>query len=166
MPKYNHDPDLVDAVVSDFATERPDLDPLAIETACRLIYVGRNMEIRAAEVLRPFGMNYTDLDVLSTLRRSGPPYELAPADLIHAAMITSGAMTACLNRLEKEGMVVRRVSPKDRRGRIVRLTRKGRTLIDKALEARFGDMKQLVSALPRKDVVELNRLLRAILGTD
>jgi len=153
-------PDLVDEVVENFAQERPDLDSLAIETACRLIYAGLLMQQRAAEVLKPFGMNYTDLDVLGTLRRSGAPFELSPAALMRSVMITSGAMTACLNRLEAEGLITRRLSDTDRRSRIIGLTAKGKRLIDKALAVRFGDAVSVVERLGKKDAATLNTLLR------
>jgi DNA-binding MarR family transcriptional regulator len=161
LPDNPKSEDLVDEVVAGFASERPDLDAVAIETACRLIYAGRKMEQRAVTVLKPFGLNYTDLDVMGTLRRSGPTYELSPADLIRSAMITSGAMTVCLNRLERAGMISRRVSPDDRRVRIIRLTPKGRQLIDKVLTARFGDAKEILSHLSGKEIASLNTLLRS-----
>ena len=161
MPEPLPPMDLVDEVVAGFAAERPDLDSRAIETVCRLIYSGRRMEQHAAAVLKPFGLNYTDLDVLGTLRRSGKPFELTPADLIRSAMITSGAMTICLNRLESAGMVARRVSTEDRRVRIVRLTARGKALIDRVLTARFGDARDILAHMPRKDIETLNALLRA-----
>jgi DNA-binding MarR family transcriptional regulator len=76
-------------------------------------------------------------------------------------MITSGAMTVCLNRLERAGMISRRVSPDDRRVRIIRLTPKGRQLIDKVLTARFGDAKEILSHLSGKEIASLNTLLRS-----
>ena len=44
---------------------------------------------------------YTDLDVLATIRRSGEPYQLSPKQLMKSVLITSGAMTALLDRLTK-----------------------------------------------------------------
>jgi len=161
MPETPPPIDLVDEVVAGFGAERPDLDSRAIETVCRLIYAGRRMEQHAATVLKPFGLNYTDLDVMGTLRRSGKPFELTPADLIRSAMITSGAMTICLNRLESAGMIARRVSTEDRRVRIVRLTARGKTLIDKVLTVRFGGARDMLSHMTRKDIDNLNILLRA-----
>ena len=161
MPDTPPPMDLVDEVVAGYAAERPDLDSHAIETVCRLIYAGRKMELHAAALLKPFGLNYTDLDVLGTLRRTGRPFELTPADLIRSAMITSGAMTICLNRLEDAGMIARRVSTEDRRVRIVRLTAKGKALIDKVLTARFGDAKDILTHMAERQMTTLNALLRA-----
>ena len=68
--------------------------------------------------------------MLSALRRSGEPFELTPTELARHRMITSGGMTAALDRLEAKGMIVRRPNPNDRRGSLVRLTEPGRELID------------------------------------
>lgn len=153
-------PDLVDEVVDGFRTERPDLDPRAIEAACRLIYAGRSAVAHAERTLERFGLNYTDLDVLGNLRRSGAPFELSPAALQRQAMITSGAMTTCLDRLEQAGMITRHVRPEDRRSRIVRLSAKGRALIDEALSARFGSAARAAAALSSEEIDTLNALLR------
>lgn len=157
---------LVDEVVADLRRECPELDSLAIETVCRLIYAGRKMEQRATLVLKPFGLNYTDLDVLGTLRRCGKPHELTPADLLRSAMITSGAMTVCLNRLEKAGMISRRVGEADRRIRFVKLTRKGLTLIERVHNVRFGDAKRFLQKIPKPEIRQLNQRLRDVISED
>lgn len=157
---------LVDEVVADLDREFPQMDSAAIETVCRLIYTGRKMEQRAARVMKPFGLNYTDLDVLGTLRQRGKPFELTPGALLRAVMITSGAMTTCLGRLEKAGLVKRRVDSADRRVRIVRLTRKGQRLIERVLEIRYGDAAQFLKKLAKADVRRLNQLLCAVVVAD
>ena len=157
---------LVDEVVTDLKRECPHLHSLAVETVCRLIYAGRKMEQRAGRVLKPFGLNYTDLDVLGTLRRAGAPCELTPAELLRSAMITSGAMTTCLNRLEKAHMIERRVGEQDRRMRFVKLTRRGLSLIRRVHDARFGDAKRFLRELKRADIRQLNQLLRDVVAAD
>ncbi len=160
------DSGLVDEVVADLRRERPDLDVAAIETVCRLIYVGRKMEFRAERVLKPVALNYTDYDVLCTLRRSGAPLELNPADLLRAAMITSGAMSSCLDRLEKARLIRRRVSKQDRRMRCVSLTPTGKRLVEDVLTERNEDARMMIRQLCAADVANLNRLLRAVIDAD
>jgi len=157
---------LVDEVVADLRRESPHLDALAVETVCRLIYAGRKMEQRAARVLKPFGLNYTDLDVLGTLHQVGKPYEQTPAQLLRSAMITSGAMTTCLNRLEKAGMISRRIDELDRRVRHVKLSRRGLTLIKRVLDVRFGDARQFLRQMPRGQLRELNQRLKDVVQAD
>ena len=54
-------------------------------------------------------------------------------------MLTSGAMTHRLDRLENSGWIERRPDPDDRRGVKVHLTKSGRDLVDRAIEARFEE---------------------------
>ena len=164
MNKHSPEPDLVDEVVEGFRRERPDLDGLTIETVCRLIFTGRIIEQRATKTLAAFGMNYTDLDVLGTLRRTPHPHELAPADLIRSVMITSGAMTTCLDRLEANGFITRRINETDRRGRRVGLTHEGKSLINEVLTHRFSEARDSLSVLSDKELATLNSLLRRALG--
>ena len=165
VEKKNSSKDLVDEVVEGFRRERPDLDDQTIETVCRLIYAGRVLEQRATTSLISFGMNYTDLDVLGTLRRTPPPHVLSPADLIRSVMITSGAMTTCLDRLESHGFITRRVSETDRRSRKIGLTPEGKTLIDKVLTRRFGDAQASLAVFNNAELTALNLILRRLLDT-
>ncbi len=162
MSKKAADGDLVDEVVDGFKRERPDLSPRTVETVCRLIVAGRIMQDAAAATLSAYKVNYTDFDVLGMLRWSGPPFEQTPAELMRVVMITSGAMTTCLDRLETKGLAKRRLSDTDRRSRVVSLTAKGRKVVDDALTRRFAEAERLIAGLSAKDVKALNSLLRAV----
>src|ERR1700751_5058411 len=108
--------DRIDHILAQWKRERPDLDaqPMGI--------VGRIQ--RAAASLRPLldkthqesGLQGDSFDVLASLRRSGPPYQLTPTELYREMMLTSGAMTNRIDRLEEAGLVARRPDPDDRRG--------------------------------------------------
>lgn len=152
--------DMVDEVVAGFAAELPGIDSLELETVCRLIVAGKTLEQSAASLLRQFGFNYTDFDVLGMLRSAGAPYELTPADLMRFSMITSGAMTTCLDRLERAGMITRRTSEADRRVRVISLTDKGRDTIENALQLRYDVAGKMLGSLSRKDISRLNATLR------
>lgn len=154
--------DLIAEVVEGLARERPDLDRRTVETVCRLILMGRVMEDFAARTLEPFGLNYTDLDVLATLRRTPQPHELTPAELMGPVMISSGAMSVSLDRLEEQDLIRRRVSEEDRRSRIVSLTEKGRALIDEALTVRWSEAERLIQPLTIWEVEGVNAVLRKI----
>jgi DNA-binding MarR family transcriptional regulator len=98
------------------------------------------------------------------LRRAGPPYELNPTDLMEATMLSSGGMTKRLDRLVEAGLVERRPDPDDRRGTLVRLTRKGRAGIDRALEAHVANEELLLEPLSAADRRSLDHLLRRLLS--
>ncbi|WP_066823777.1 MarR family winged helix-turn-helix transcriptional regulator [Sphingomonas mali] len=154
------DEDIVDQLLRDWARERPDLDVSAMAVVGRLLHLGGLLQARAGERLREHGIGYTELDVLATLRRSGAPYRLSPTALRKSVLLTSGAMTACLNRLEQRGLISRTPDETDRRSLVAMLTDRGVRLIDQAIASHFSAAEQAVDGLDRNERAELARLLR------
>lgn len=156
------DADVVDLLLEDWARERPDLDATAMAVVGRLLHLGGLLNARAGERLRAFGISYTELDVLATLRRSGSPYRLSPTELRKAVLLTSGAMTACLNRLEQRGLIRRSPSGSDRRSLMATLTPEGLTLIEGAIVSHFEQADEVVAGLDTIERQDLARLLRKV----
>jgi len=154
------DEDIVDQLLRDWARERPDLDVSAMAVVGRLLHLGGLLQARAGERLREYGIGYTELDVLATLRRSGAPYRLSPTALRKSVLLTSGAMTACLNRLEQRGLISRFPDETDRRSLVAMLTDAGLHLIDQAIASHFNAASHTVDGLDVNERVELARLLR------
>ena len=154
--------DLIDRLQGDWRQERPELNTSAMAVVGRLLILGDRLRKQAGDALAPFGLGYTDLDVLATLRRSGAPFRLRPADLLRSVLIQSGSLTACLDRLQKRGWIDRVENPDDRRSRSVQLTEAGRDLVDQAIETRFEEAERQVRYLTPKDRHELERLLRKL----
>ncbi|WP_066811596.1 MarR family transcriptional regulator [Sphingomonas asaccharolytica] len=154
--------DIVDQLLRDWARERPDLDVSAMAVVGRLLHLGGLLQARAGERLRAYGIGYTELDVLATLRRSGAPYRLSPTALRKSVLLTSGAMTACLNRLEQRGLISRTHDEIDRRSLVAMLTDRGVQLIDEAIAAHFSAAERTVDGLDRNERAELARLLRKL----
>lgn len=154
--------DRIDRLLADWQAERPELDAAAMAIVGRLLSIGRQLEARANAALKPLGLHYTDLDVMATLRRSGKPYRLTPTQLRDSVLITSGAMTACLDRLEGNGLIARVASPSDRRSSAAELTPAGRKLIDKAIVVRFREAADAVLGLSDSERVRLAALLKKL----
>lgn len=154
--------DRIDRLLADWQAERPELDAAAMAIVGRLLSIGRQLEARANAALKPLGLHYTDLDVMATLRRSGKPYRLTPTQLRDSVLITSGAMTACLDRLEGNGLIARVASPSDRRSSAAELTPSGRKLIDKAIVVRFREAADAVLGLSDSERVRLAALLKKL----
>lgn len=155
--------DQIDRIIEQWRRERPDVDTEA------MALVGRIQ--RAAQALRPrldathqrFGLTGESFDVLAALRRSGEPYRLTPTQLYRQMMLSSGAMTNRIDRLEADGLVERTPDPGDRRGTLIRLTRKGRALIDKAVAAHAENEREQLGGLTGKERSQLSALLRRLL---
>ena len=93
------------------------------------------------KVYGEYGLTEGSFDVLATLRRSGAPYTLTPTELFSALMVTSGTMTTRLKNLENQGLIDRLPNPDDARSLLVRLTDKGKELIEKIRVPACGKRK-------------------------
>ena len=152
--------------VEQWARERPDLDVTPMLVLGRL---NEASSLVARERLAPlfarFGLQAGEFDVLATLRRSGRPYALTPTALYEATMVTSGAMTNRLDRLEKAGLILRGPHPNDRRGIVVQLTEKGLTLIDEALTAHVANEHEILAGLSGAERETLAQLLEKLIAS-
>ncbi|MEO1482073.1 MAG: MarR family transcriptional regulator [Myxococcota bacterium] len=154
--------DLIDELVREWNVECPELDPSAMGVVGRIMRLGRRFERDATLALKPLGLPYTDFDIIATLRRSGKPYALTPGELASAVLLTSGAMTAALDRLEGAELVTRHADPDDRRVRSARLTRRGVRLAERAASKRFACAEEALPGLSRAERDQLVALLRKI----
>jgi DNA-binding MarR family transcriptional regulator len=127
--------DSVDRIVEAWARRDPGLDASPLEVVGRVLICAGYLERAIVAALEPFGLSFGDFDVLNTLRRRGEPDGAKPRDLAQSSLITSGAMTARLDRLERAGLIARKADPTDRRGVLVRLTDKGEKRAEQALHA-------------------------------
>jgi len=152
--------------IEQWRKERPDLDVSPMGVIGRLneasSLIARD---RLAPVFARFGLQSGEFDVLATLRRSGAPHALTPTELYEATMVTSGAMTARLDRLEKAGLIQRAPHPSDRRGVVVQLTAKGLERIDAALAAHVANEHHILAGLTSSERETLASLLGKLIGS-
>ncbi len=155
------DLDHVGRIMAQWAVERPDIDVSPQGIIGRLHRLAARLDEELRPVFAAAGLSDGDFDVLASLRRSGAPFELSPGQLAATTMVTSGAVTKRLDRLEGAGLVVREIDAEDGRARRVRLTERGRALVDDAFEKHMANERRLVSLLSPRDREELARLLEA-----
>jgi DNA-binding MarR family transcriptional regulator len=127
--------DSVDRIVEAWRARDPNVDSSTLEVIGRLLQCATYFERAAGTVLDRFELSIADFDVLNTLRRVGTRAGSKPTDLARSSLITTGAMTSRLDRLERAGLITRGPDPDDRRGVLVRLTSHGNRLARKALDA-------------------------------
>jgi DNA-binding MarR family transcriptional regulator len=154
--------DGVDLIIEQWRRERPDLDPEPIGIIGRISRLARELEQELELVYREHGLEAGWHDVLATLRRHGPPYQLRPSEFSSALMLTSSGTTKRLDRLEQAGLITRAPDPADRRGVVITLTAKGLELIDAVSEAHLANEARLLEALTAADRRRLADLLRRL----
>jgi DNA-binding MarR family transcriptional regulator len=153
------DLDRVARIQQEWATQRPDLDVTPQGVIGRLHRVGAYLTEQLCVVYQRHGLSEGEFDVLATLRRAGAPYERAPGELAQFTMVTTGAMTKRIDRLEEAGLVTRRRSQEDGRARVVALTASGKRLIDKAFTEHMRNERRLLDVLSAQEAAELEVLL-------
>ena len=151
--------DQVARIQAEWARERPDLDVTPQGVIGRLHRLAGHLTEQLCVVYRRYGLGEGEFDVLATLRRAGPPFERAPGELAQFTMVTTGAMTKRLDRLERDGLVTRRRSTADGRARVVALTTAGRDLIDRAFTDHMTNEHRLLTALTPTQATDLESLL-------
>ena len=154
----------MDRIVAQWAKERPELGTAAMAVFGRVFRLSRLVGDEMEAVYARHSIGRPEFDVLATLRRSGPPYELSPGALAASMMVSSGGTTARLDRLERAGLVQRAADPHDRRGVLVRLTAQGRRTVDEAVTAGLARQQELLSHLSTTKQAQLNALLREVLA--
>ena len=154
--------DAVDRIRSQWNEVRPDVDVSPIDVIGRVSRLSRLVDRRLAENFAHFGIESWMYDVLATLRRSGEPYELTAGDLVRQTMVSTGAVTHRVDRLEARGLV-ERTTTDDRRKVIVRLTKQGLDLVDEVVVAHMATEREILAALTSRQQDDLVHLLRATL---
>lgn len=136
------------------------MDASPIGVIGRLHRVALRLRRELVALYTEYDLGEGEFDVLATLRRNGAPYALSPRDLAHQTMVTTGAMTKRIDRLETAGLVRRARRPGDARGRLVALSDRGRDLIDEAYPAHIANEERLLAALAPDERTLLADLLR------
>lgn len=154
--------DRIDRLLGQWSAERPELDCSGLDVVARVQDVAKILRRGEDEALEAMGLRMWEYDVLSALRRQGKPYRMPATELARESLLSSGAMTNRIDRLEDRGLVERDRDPEDRRGVLVRLTSAGRKLVDAAIEARLGIANEQLSSLSQQERQAISSGLRKI----
>ncbi len=155
--------DRVDEILRQWERERPDLDVSPMGIIGRISRAERLIDARMKSASLNSGLERWGFDVLATLRRAGQPCQRTPTQLFKSLMITSGAITNRIDRLEQAGLVERLLDPQDRRGVLVSLTQSGLKLIDRAVKAHMQAEEDMLAPFSTRERKTIARLLRTLL---
>ena len=154
--------DEVDRLTEAWRHERPDLDVSPMEVLSRVSRLARHLDRERRAAFAAHDLEPWEFDVLAALRRAGEPYELSPGILLGQTLVTSGTMTARVDKLTARGLVSRRRDEDDRRAVRVRLTEFGKKSVDAALEGLLTNERRLLAGLDTEERERLASLLRAL----
>jgi DNA-binding MarR family transcriptional regulator len=152
--------DAMDVILEQWARERPDLDCSPMGVIGRISQLQREVHLAQRATFARHGLDAPSFDVLAALRRAGEPFQLTPTELMRTALVTSGAITQRLDRLEEKGLITRGRSETDGRAVVVTLTDEGRTALDAALPDHLQTERVLLTGLSADERDQLAGLLR------
>ena len=146
-------------VINEWHHARPELDlgPLGLFAALAHVYWLTAPEIE--RLMAKHSLTRGMFDVLTTLRRVGPPYTLAPKQLSQSLLLSGAGITNRLDRLEALKLIQRLPDPQDRRGLKIELTNPGLQLVDRILPQLIKLERRMVAGLANKDATKLTHLL-------
>lgn len=124
--------DSVDLLIEGWQRVLPEIDASPLHLFSRIGRIAQRLDAARREAYALHNLQGWEFDVLSALRRSAPPHELTPGALTEQTLVTSGTMTNRVTRLMDRSFVERRVSDRDGRMALVRLTGNGQAVVEAA----------------------------------
>jgi DNA-binding MarR family transcriptional regulator len=131
--------------------ERPGTPTESIEIVTPLWRLAKLFADDRRRLLADLGIDPATLDLLSVLRRGGPPYELSTRELSRRTLVTAGAISQRVARAESDGLVSRRTETDGSRAVVVSLTAKGHDLVEQTVDQVLTREADLVASLSPAD---------------
>jgi DNA-binding MarR family transcriptional regulator len=159
------DRDYIDTMIAEWEAQPAGRAMGNVALLMRILRISDILEVELATLCAEHGIKPGQFQALAALRRAWPR-NLAPSELTESTLLTSGAITPLLDRLEEKKLVRRLADLDDRRGVKVELTRAGRSLIDEALGARIDRLTVLMTPLSvaekDKSIAALRKILLSL----
>lgn len=127
-------------------------DRLELRTWLRLLACCNLIEKEIRTRLRNHaGITLPQFDLLAALDRAEGG-ALVMGELSRRLMVTNGNVTALVDRLVRDGLLEREVSPTDRRVLVVRMTPRGREIFESVAPKHATWLEDLMAAMHRERV--------------
>ena len=156
--------DEVDRLVAGWRSALPAVDVSPLEVLSRVSRLARHLDRQRSTVFARHELETWSFDVLSALRRTAPPHQLSPGQLLALTLVTSGTMTNRLDHLQARKLVRRRPDPADARSIRVELTAAGQRRVDAALKDLVEREDAILAILNSAERAALAGLLRRVVA--
>ncbi|ADD67555.1 transcriptional regulator, MarR family [Denitrovibrio acetiphilus DSM 12809] len=157
--QYDH----VDTILRQWQEILPETDTSPMAVFTRILRINKLIQHEITQVFQKHGLHDGDFDLMATLYRNDKPEGLTPNELRNSIVLSSGAMTNRLDRLEAAGRIYRVANPQDRRSILIRLTDEGRKSLDDALGEYLEVLRLLEKPLDDETRLSLTKSLRILL---
>ncbi len=150
-------------IAAAWARERPDLPVASIGILTRIWQVSKLAADDRRRTLASLGIDAASLDLLSTLRRAGPPYRVSTRELAARSLVTAGAITQRVDRAQRSGLARRLPPERGSRAVLVELTPDGHAAVDAAVGTVLRHEQQVVDVLDPAQQEQLAGMLAVLL---
>jgi len=157
-------PDAVDEIAAAWRRERPGTPVGSIGVITRIWRIAKLLSDHRRRTLSAAVIDAATLDLLSTLRRAGPPYRLSPGEIARRALVSAGAISQRVARAERDGLVARVRGGRDGRAVAVTLTPAGHALVERTVDHLLRYEESLLEPLTAAQREHLADLLRILLA--
>lgn len=156
-------PDFVDRMIAQWDRASPPRTQFRQQEAIlRLMRMGGILRRELDEIAAAEGLVTGPAQALVTLRWYDPQ-PTSPKQVMAATNLTSGAVTAVLDKLEGRELVRREGDPADRRGTLLRLSERGRQVADRIIADQLDRNEQWLAVLSIPERSVLSGLLRKLI---
>lgn len=155
--------DSVDVFIEAWKREWPDTDPSPLAVGARIVSAFQTIDREVTSDILRYGLSPGEFAVLMTLRLAAPEQRLTPTQLCDRLLVSSGGITARVDRLEQRELVRRVPNPGDRRSVPVELTPGGLEMVNAAAEPLLNTHERLLGPLPADELKLLEGLLHKLL---
>ena len=132
-------------------------------------YTASRLRKKAGEFFRPFTLTDVQFNLMMLLQhQSGPVEGLSQAQLSDMMLVNRANITSLVDRMEKSGLVERTPAPSDRRLNIIKLTDRGKKLLDKTETLYIEEVERIMAALKepeQKKLIAMLEKVRSNIGT-
>lgn len=139
--------------------ELPGVRTESIEIITPVWRIAKVLADDRRRTLAELGVDPSTLDLLSVIRRAGPPYELTTREITRRTLVTAGAISQRITRAEEAGLVERAPSSSSRRAVGVRLTESGHALVETTVRQLLEHEADLIGALTTAERATLTSIL-------
>lgn len=137
---------------------------LAHEALLNIYYSASCLKKKAGEFLRPFGLTDVQFNLMMLLEYQSQQDEgLSQAQLSSMMLVNRANITSLIDRMEKADLVIRTPAPADRRSNIVKMTDRGKELLEQIEPLYTKEVKRIMAALKlseQKTVIEMLERIR------
>jgi DNA-binding MarR family transcriptional regulator len=151
-------------IAASWRQELPGVRAEGIEIITPLWRIAKVLADDRRRTLVSLGIDGATLDLVSVIRRAGPPYELTTREIARRTLITPGAVSQRVARAEESGLIERAPSPASRRAVAVRLTDAGHALINATVRPLLDHEADLIAVLTGDERAVLAKLERTLIG--